>query len=114
MNNKSNINQLSIPNSFGNMTINELMSRPDVEVEKRGNTLRLRQRLDGGVATFTYQEYSTEGHRSDGMSFTPTPKRKKDLAPDVLEMKRRGIPQKDIAYELGISPSLVSNIVNEK
>jgi len=43
----------------------------------------------------------------------PHRERKKDYLEDILTMKRSGMRQKDIAFELGISEAYVSKILRK-
>lgn len=103
-------NELRLPDEIGTISLNDLMNHPDTEVMKKGNTLLLRRRLAQGVTTVEFSSYSTERQE---MKFSSVPHReyKKDYKEDIIAMKKIGMRQKDIAFELGISESYVSSIL---
>lgn len=108
----SKFHTLSLPNEIGNVTVNDLMNHPDTEVIKRGNKLSLRRRSEHGVTTLEFSSYSS-GRQEMKVSSTPRYELKKDHKDDIILMKKNGMPQKDIAFELGISESYVSNIIRQ-
>ena len=105
-----NFNEMSFLNEIGNSTINELLSDPNTEITKKGNRLSMRHRSKNGVATLELSSYDTE-RRELRMSSVPNKSYKVDYTNDILEMKRQGMLQKDIAFELGISEAYVSLIL---
>lgn len=70
----------------------------------------MRCKSESGVATIEYASYDS-GYRSLRATSAPRKSQKKDYAEDIIRMKREGIPQKDIAFTLGISESYVSSIL---
>lgn len=104
---------MNLPSSIGNRTINELVNDPGCELIKRGNKISFRLRTENGLVTFEYTEYSTNHHEWKSSS-AARQDRKKDYEQDILAMKSQGMLQKDIAFELGISPGYVSQILNRR
>lgn len=102
--------ELRLPDEIGTVTVNDLMNHPDTEVVKKGNTLTLRRRSEHGVTTLEFSSYGT-GRQEMKMSSIPRREYKKDYKEDIIAMKRDGLTQKRIAFELGISESYVSSIL---
>lgn len=104
-------NALHLPDEIGNVTVNDLMNHPDTEVIKKGNKISIRRRSEQGVATLEFASYRTS-RKEMKMSSVPRKERKKDYKEDILAMKREGMTQKAIAFELGISEAYVSRIIH--
>ena len=102
---------LSLPEELGNMTVNQLMNDDNTEVYKKNNKLSMRRKSDFGVATLEIESYST-GRNTICQSTVPHRDKKKDYLDDILEMKRQGLSQKEIAFRLGLSESYVSKLLN--
>lgn len=103
-------NALHLPDEIGNITVNELMNHPDSEVIKKGNKLSIRRRSEQGVATLEFASYGT-GRKEMKTTSIPHREHKKDYKEDILAMKREGMTQKAIAFELGMSEAYVSRIL---
>lgn len=96
-----------------NLTIIDLINDPRTDISKRGNKISMRYQTEDGVASFEFATYETErqtlrASSGSGKSY------KKEYAPDIQQMKEQGMSQKDIAFELGISESYVSQILKRK
>lgn len=114
MNDVSKVTTPFFPNeAIGNMTLNEIMNSADTDIIKRGNKLSMRRKTASGVFTFEYAEYDS-GRQEAKSSNVPTHKYKKDFEQDVVDMKRQGYLQKDIAFELGMSEAYVSRILKKR
>lgn len=105
-------NNLSIPDEIGNITVNEMMNLSDAEVIKKGNKLSIRNRFEHGVATLEFYFFDSESHEMKTTS-SLCHELKKELKDDIVLMKKSGMLQKDIAFELDISESYVSNLIRK-
>ncbi len=105
-------NTLHLPSKISSLTIGELLNHPDTVVVKKGNKLSMRRQTEDGVATLELSSYAT-GRQEAKMSSLPRRERKKDYREDIIAMKRSGMLQKDIAFELGISESYVTKILRQ-
>ncbi|MCC8152097.1 MAG: hypothetical protein LIO96_11770 [Lachnospiraceae bacterium] len=103
---------IQLPDDIGNRTVNDLLNSPNTTVIKRGNKISIRNESDQGVATLEYSTYSL-GHRSLKASTAPRKEYKRDYREDIIEMKRSGMRQKDIAFELGISEAYISTLLKQ-
>lgn len=103
---------ISLPDNLGGMTINELMNDDNTEVHKKKNKLSIRRTTDFGVATLSIESYDT-GRNTIYQASVPKRSKKKDYIDDILEMKRQGYSQKDIAFELGLSESYVCKLLKD-
>lgn len=95
-----------LPKVFGDTTINDLMS-DDIEFTKKGNKVTMRRQNDFGTST-AEMEISESGRTTIIQSSVPHQEKKADYLEDIIEMKKRGISQKDIAFRLKLSESYVS------
>lgn len=105
-------NRLSLPDEIGNVTVNDLLNHPDTDMVKKGNKVSIRRRSEHGVTTLEFTSYET-GRSEFRSASVPHLERKKDYLDDILAMKRSGMRQKDIAFELGISEAYVSKILRK-
>lgn len=103
---------ISLPDNLGNMTVNELLCMPDTEITKKGNKLQLRRITNFGTATLEINTYDTN-IKTVFQSSVPSHPGKKELLPDIIRMKKAGVLQKDIAFQLGISESYVTKLLKE-
>lgn len=104
------INALSLPDSIGELTINQFMDHPDTEIVKKGNRLSIRRKTDLWTAVLEFISYDS-GYKSIQMSSAPRKEFKRDYESDIRQMKCDGMSQKDIAFNLGISESYISQIL---
>lgn len=95
-----------------NANMGNLLDRPDTDVIKKGNKVSVRQRSENSINTFQYTSYES-GRNEIKATSVPHRERKKDYRDDILAMKREGMSQEDIAFELGMSQSTVSRILRE-
>ncbi|PPK79867.1 hypothetical protein BXY41_10892 [Lacrimispora xylanisolvens] len=103
---------ISLPEELGNTTLNDLLNAEDAEFIKKGNKLSIRRVTDFGTATLEIESYDS-GRKTITQSTTPQPYRKYDYIDDIIEMKKDGMKQKDIAFRLGISESYVTMLLKE-
>ena len=104
-----NFNLLNLPTDISDMRISDLISSTDAEIHIKNGNVSIRKQTKEGVATFQFNSYST-GRQSSKFSSVPPKRKKLDYLDDILEMYNSGMKQKDIAYELGISPAYVCQI----
>ncbi len=104
---------LSLPEEIGNLTLNDLLNHPDTDVSKHGNKLALRRDTTNEIITLTIAT-RTAGSRETSLSTDGNRPLKKNYKDDILEMKKQGMSQKDIAMEFGISESYVSAIIRRR
>lgn len=103
---------ISLPEEIGNTTLNDLLNSKDTEFTKRGNKISFRRCTDFGIATLEIESYDT-GRQTITQSTIPSKEKKSNYIDDIIEMKRSGMKQKDIAFRLGISESYVSQLIKE-
>lgn len=103
---------LSLPEDIGNTTLNDLLNSKDTEFTKRGNKMSFRRCTDFGTATLEIESYDT-GRQTITQSTAPIREKKSNYIEDIVEMKRNGMKQKDIAFRLGISESYVTKLLKE-
>lgn len=103
---------ISLPEDIGNTTLNDLLNSEDTEFTKRGNKMSFRRCADFGTATLEIESYDT-GRKTITQSTVPIRGKKANYIDDILEMKRSGMKQKDIAFRLGISEAYVTKLLKE-
>ncbi len=103
---------ITLPDTIGNVTVNELINASDSEVLKKGNKISIRRVTDIGIATLEIESYDT-GRKKITQSAVPHLSKKADYIDDIIEMKKCGMKQKDIAFHLGISESYVTKLLKE-
>lgn len=103
---------ISLPDVLGNATLNDLLNSPDTEVTKKGNKLSIKRYTEFGTATLEIESHDT-GRQTITQTTTPRRSKKADYLDDIIEMKRSGIKQKDIAFRLGISEAYVTKLLQE-
>lgn len=108
----TNFTDNGLLDKIGDMTVNDLINNPNTDVIKKGNKISVRHQTDYGVASLELSLYSSR-RKSLRASSVPGRKLKKGYAEDIREMKAEGMTQKDIAFELGISESYVSQIIRQ-
>ncbi len=104
---------ISLPSDIGNITLNELLNDKDTEFSKKGNKLAFKRITDIGVATLEIETFDT-GRSTITQSTVPSRNPKSDYIDDIIEMKKRGMKQKDIAFQLGISESYVTKLLKDQ
>lgn len=102
---------LNLPSNLEAMTIGELARSSDAEVHYKNGKLSVRRELEDSVATLEVSTYPSGG-RSAKISSTPKPEKKYELLEDIKAMKKEGMSQKDIAFQLGMSPAYVSKLLS--
>lgn len=103
---------LSLPESLKNMTLHELLNSENTEFTKKKNKLLFRRVDDFGTATLEIDTNST-GRRTITQSTVPAYPKKSDYIDDIVNMSKDGMKQKDIAFQLGISPSYVNKLLKD-
>ena len=111
---KKIINPLTVtlPENLGNQTLNQLLNSEDTEFTKKGNKVSIRRRTDFGTATLELESFDT-GRRTTTQSVVPSKSKKADYLDDIIQMKKSGMKQKDIAFQLGISEAYVTKLLKE-
>lgn len=103
----------NLPKGLKDRTIAEIMNTKDSELHYKNGKLSVRSKGNGYVATLEISQFET-GRHTTSFSSVPDKSCKKDFKQDIIEMKSQGMKQKDIAFQLGISPAYVSRILREK
>lgn len=103
---------ITLPSDLGNTTLNELLNAEDTEFTKKGNKLSFRRCTNYGTATLEIESFDT-GRKMITQSTVPSKRKKADYINDIIEMKKKGMKQKDIAFYLGISESYVTMLLKE-
>lgn len=103
---------VSLPENLGNKTLNELLISDDTEFKKKGNKISIRRCTDFGTATLEIESYDT-GRKMVMQSSVPHKNRKLEYIDDIVAMKKSGMKQKDIAFNLGISESYVTKLLKD-
>ncbi len=104
---------ISLPDDIGGTTLNELLNDKDTEIAKKGNKISFKRATDFGIATLEIETFDT-GRTTISQSTVPSRVPKSDYIDDIVEMKKRGMKQKDIAFQLGISESYVTKLLKDK
>lgn len=103
---------LSLPEELGNTTLNELLNDQNTEFTKKGNKISFRKSTDFGVATLEIESYDT-GRKTICQTTVPKRTKKADYIDDIIQMKKSGIKQKDIALRLGMSEPYVTKLLKD-
>lgn len=104
---------ISLPDEIGGTTLNELLNDKDTEFLKKGNKISFKRATSIGIATLEIETFDT-GRTTITQSTVPSRIPKSDYIDDIIEMKKRGMKQKDIAFQLGISESYITKLLKEK
>lgn len=96
-----------INKNIENMTLSEIQQSAD-KVIIDGNKVKMQKKTQDKTVTIEIRNYADT--KTMMMTDTNMPNRKKDLRETVLMMLAEGHRQEDIAFTLGISQTLVSNI----
>lgn len=99
----------NLPNKIGNMTVSDLMQSENSEIHYKKGKLSIRNCTDEITTTLEIASYPT-GRKTTRLSSVPTQGKKADYLDDVRQMLAEGMKQKDIAFELGISESYVTQL----
>lgn len=105
-------NGFDLPQKICNTTIGDLISQPNVEIHKTEYTFTVRSNTSEGIATFKYKHYQNGGSSAEMTNF-PNTNMKKDKLEIAKQREREGRLRKDIAYELGMSPSYLTQLLNK-
>ncbi|MCS6133265.1 hypothetical protein DWV13_16890 [Clostridium botulinum] len=98
-------------NNFENMTLEQIKKFANkVVIEK--DSIKMQKITPNQVSTIENKQYKDTNITT--ISNTDMPKLKKDLKETILPMLTNGIKQKDIAFKLNVSQTLVSNIKTNK
>lgn len=109
---RNDSNPLNLPSDISNMTISDLLYSSEAEIHAKNGNVSIRKITDNGVATFQFNAYNT-GRQTAQFSSVPNRRKKVDYLDDILEMYNSGMSQKDIAYNLGMSPAYVCQILKK-
>lgn len=104
--------KLPVPADFINKSIGELMQEENTDVVIRNGSISMRKVDSDGVITASYTKFSNGGAEVKATS-NPHQLEKKDNLPYIKEMLKGGKTQKEVAYELGMSPSYVSKLLKK-
>lgn len=107
---KNNLVSVNLPSSLKNTTLNDLIHSDDVDLHKAKGKLAIRKSTSEGTLTIQYEEYG-DGYQKCIQTAVPKKNKKKDYANEIKQLKKAGMKQKDIAFELGMSEAYVSGSV---
>lgn len=103
----------SLPADIGNKTLNELLLDNNTEFSKKRNRISIKRATDIGIATLEIETFDT-GRTTFSQSTVPSHAKKSEYINDIVEMKKQGMKQKDIAFQLGISESYVTKLLKSE
>lgn len=106
------MNAIYFNDEFGGITLKDLMDNPSTDIVKKGNKISLRREVeDIGIVTVTIDQLSN----TDGVIMTktkiPSCEKKSDYLDSIIELKKKGYKQKDIAFKLNISESYITKLL---
>lgn len=106
------MNAIYFNDELGRKTFNDLLNNPSTDIVKKGNKISLRSKVEGtGIVTVTIDKLSN----TDGVIMTktkiPSCEKKSDYLDSIIELKKKGYKQKDIAFELNISESYITKLL---
>lgn len=102
-----------LPKELERMTLGDLLQDEDAKVIKKKNKLKVSKKVNNNVLSFEVSKYDV-GHRTSSSRFEK-PEKVKDLKRTIERMYYEDkMTQSDIAFELGISQTSVSNVLNNK
>ena len=104
---KKESNEL-IPKDIGNMTLNELLTRDDVEVHKKDNVLKMKRKTQTESVMVEVRKYDDSLIVSQ--SKTPLNKPFNQMGDTIEKMRKEGKTQAAVADHLGTTPSNISKI----
>lgn len=111
MSKKNSLVTINLPDEIGNLTINELLELGG-DVQASANKVSVRKTMEAGVVSFQFETFEESSAR--GKITNLLHKKKKDeYREDIIALKQSGMKQKDIADELGISPSYVTQLLKD-
>ena len=96
--------------SLANLTMAEIQQTAD-KIEITKEKIKLQKKVDNTLLTIQIDSYEEGTFTTFGKVVLPD--KKSDYTDTVLSMLSNGEKQKDIAFKLGISQSLVSKIKNQ-
>lgn len=103
---KNNLVSVNLPSSLKNTTLNDLIHSDDVDLHKAKGKLAIRKSTSEGTLTIQYGD----GYQKCIQTAVPKKNKKKDYANEIKQLKKAGMKQKDIAFELGMSEAYVSKL----
>ena len=107
---KSIIKKTEIPVEMKSMTLEQIVESCD-EFSIKGNTMLMKKVMPEGVFSIEYKNYA--GVSSIRQMKAPSYQEKKDYREAIVEMKREGMTQTEIANALDISQSYVSKLLKK-
>lgn len=96
-------------NDLGKLTLEEIQQTAD-KVEITKDKVKIQKQMGSEILTVQIDAYPDGNFMTLGK--VEMPERKSDYTETVLIMLSQGYKQKDIAFKLGISQTLVSRIKN--
>lgn len=111
MSKKNSLVTINLPDEVGNLTINELLEMGG-DVQATANKVSVRKTMETGVVSFQFETFP-EGGAKEKFANLLHKKKKEEYREDIIAMKQSGMKQKDIADELGISPSYVTQLLKD-
>ena len=106
---KNKLVSVNLRSLLKNTTLNDLIHSDDVDLHKTKGKLAIRKSTSEGTLTIQYEEYG-DGYRKCIQTAVPKKNKKKDYTTEIKQLKKAGMKQKDIAFELGMSEAYVSKL----
>lgn len=103
---------LPVPSDFADKTISELIKENNTEFTYQNGNFAIRKTTQDSILTINYTHFSNGGQELKATNH-PCQNEKKDNLPFIKEMINKGKSQKEIAFELGLSPSYVSRLLKK-
>ncbi|WP_304509354.1 hypothetical protein [Anaerotignum sp.] len=97
-----------LPDNIGNATLNQLLSRSDVEVHKKDNKITLKQKTPTESVTVEIRAYPDTTTVSQSRTARTRPINQ--MGDTIKQMRSEGQTQADIADKLGTTQSNISKI----
>ncbi len=100
-----------LPESLQNVTLNELINGPDVEISKKKNVLTIRSQTNTDIVNVEIRHYDDLCEVTKSHSFND--KKVKDKVATIKQMHADGYTQAEIAKRLGTSQPYISKLLND-
>ena len=97
-----------IPKDIGDMTLNELLGRRDVEVHKKDNILKMKRKTSTETLTIEVRSYDDASVVSQ--SRTSLDKPFNQMGSTIAKMRAEGKTQAEVAEILGTTQTNISRI----
>lgn len=105
--------EIKLPDELENIRVGDLIRDKDSEVHIQNGKITIRRVNDDSITCFEFSAYNS-GRKKTSLSEVPVKCRKMEYEAEIKSMIKDGMKQKDIAFELGISPAYVSKLLNKK